>query len=523
MLYSLFLIVKFMMIKVLTKIPLIKSLVKLRARQITIVETVEQCEQIAVKLEKSSTYLPIIGLDCEWVSQNEIRHPVALLQISDANGICSLIRLSKFKTIPSSLSKILSNPNVIKVGVAISDDAHLLMNDYNLEISGYIDLRFLAREFHLQERSLAALAYKLLGCELDKDWRVRASDWEADLLSNRQIEYAALDAYIGFKILEKLRNKTISWRDWLFSTNKQKWDKFIFKYSEFKNVPFKNVRTNANINSKSKPNVRSYSTSTIKAAKVYDNCLMENIDGTVMSTCSHKKVDWYITQGLAELVNDNPRTIRLNFPADFKNRNDNFSVLPRADICTVCGRTEYFRKKSIIPKEFVRYMPTSAKSHITHDTLLLCYWCHIKSNTFDFAIRKQLFDKCQIKELNPNKYQKIPVYTKIMRSKSLAKTLLKSQNKLPDEVYNKLKLEIAEIYNIRPDRVFDSYLEILLTIKNLKYTANDKQQNNAAEKVVKHFLELDAINELKAIWRQHFLDTMKPKYLPQFWSVSYEG
>lgn len=66
----------------------------------------------------------------------------------------------------------------------------------------------------------------------------------------------------------------------------------------------------------------------------------------------------YISQGLAKLVNDDPKTIRLNFPADLKNRKDDFSVLPRENICTVCGRSEHFRKKSIIPKEFVRHMPS---------------------------------------------------------------------------------------------------------------------------------------------------------------------
>lgn len=55
-----------------------------------------------------------------------------------------------------------------------------------------------------------------------------------------------------------------------------------------------------------------------------------------------------------------------------------------------------------------------------------------------------------------------------MRSKNVAKTLLKFRNKLSDEKLNKLKLEIAETYNIRPDRVFDSFLETILTIKNLK-------------------------------------------------------
>lgn len=41
-----------MMIKVFTKIPLLRSLVKLRPRQIDVVETIEQCENIATKLQK---------------------------------------------------------------------------------------------------------------------------------------------------------------------------------------------------------------------------------------------------------------------------------------------------------------------------------------------------------------------------------------------------------------------------------------------------------------------------------------
>lgn len=89
------------------------------------------------------------------------------------------------------------------------DDAYLLMKDYNIKVTGCIDLRYLAKDCYLQERSLAALAYKLLGCELDKDWRVRASDWEAETLSDRQIEYAALDAYVAVKIFEQLRNMKV--------------------------------------------------------------------------------------------------------------------------------------------------------------------------------------------------------------------------------------------------------------------------------------------------------------------------
>jgi len=55
-----------------------------------------------------------------------------------------------------------------------------------------------------------------------------------------------------------------------------------------------------------------------------------------------------------------------------------------------------------------------------------------------------------------------------MRSKSLAKTLLKSREKLPDSVIYKLKLEIAETYNMKPDRLFDYFLKTLLTVKSLR-------------------------------------------------------
>lgn len=42
------------------------------------------------------------------------------------------------------------------------------------------------------------------------------------------------------------------------------------------------------------------------------------------------------------------------------------------------------------------------------------------------------------------------------------------------------------------------------------------------EKVVKEFQENNGgLIELEKIWRQHFLTTMKPKFLPSLWSVSH--
>ena len=47
---------------------------------------------------------------------------------------------------------------------------------------------------------MAGLASSFLGLRMDKDWRVRASDWEADDLSERQSLYAANDALVSINI-----------------------------------------------------------------------------------------------------------------------------------------------------------------------------------------------------------------------------------------------------------------------------------------------------------------------------------
>ena len=60
--------------------------------------------------------------------------------------------------------------------------------------------------------SLSALSQQILGIALDKDWRIRCSDWEAESLSERQIQYAADDAIVAVKIfimlaISKLKEK----------------------------------------------------------------------------------------------------------------------------------------------------------------------------------------------------------------------------------------------------------------------------------------------------------------------------
>jgi hypothetical protein len=77
------------------------------------------------------------------------------------------------------------------------------------KVSGFdvvscVDLRHLVVRYraHEDKLGLEALAFmsRTLGVKLDKDWKLRAGDWEAETLSTRQLEYTANHALVAVNI-----------------------------------------------------------------------------------------------------------------------------------------------------------------------------------------------------------------------------------------------------------------------------------------------------------------------------------
>ena len=67
-------------------------------------------------------------------------------------------------------------------------------------------------------------------------------------------------------------------------------------------------------------------------------------DGEVLANCNKEKVQWYLEKDLAEIICQDPLTIRLKFePNGRKNRDqndlydDSFYVAERENKCVVCG------------------------------------------------------------------------------------------------------------------------------------------------------------------------------------------
>ena len=73
--------------------------------------------------------LPVLGMDCEWVSKGGAARPICLLQLATCCGLVLLVRLHTVGGFPTGLREILATPKIFKAGMAVSDDARKLMAD----------------------------------------------------------------------------------------------------------------------------------------------------------------------------------------------------------------------------------------------------------------------------------------------------------------------------------------------------------------------------------------------------------
>lgn len=146
----------------------------------------------------------VLGFDIEskpCFSKGE-KNPPALLQLagSECVYIFRLIDLS----LPDSLCALLADPNIIKSGVALHDDLKDLKGLRDFSPAGFVDLGAAARKAGLQHHGLKGLAALLMGFRISKS--VQRSNWANEHLTEKQITYAATDAWLSRELyFEMLR------------------------------------------------------------------------------------------------------------------------------------------------------------------------------------------------------------------------------------------------------------------------------------------------------------------------------
>eukprot|EP00116_Pleurobrachia_bachei_P008143 sb/3468405/ len=198
-----------------------------------VVTTVSECDHYLSQYFADSQF---VGLDCEWPTYTgRGSGKITLIQIASLD-VALLFQVKRMGVITEKLMRFLEDKKIYKAGVEIHLDGEKLKKDWGVDMKGKVEIRktlrhspiFMEwmvkelREFEAQletkirfkpgfaaaqERrgwkpklGLQGLASSFLEIHLEKDLELRSGNWDAADLTEKQKEYAAMDAWIGLKI-----------------------------------------------------------------------------------------------------------------------------------------------------------------------------------------------------------------------------------------------------------------------------------------------------------------------------------
>jgi hypothetical protein len=142
----------------------------------------------------------VLGFDIEWkpfFSKTGKQNKASLLQLSSNDDVL-LIQLFQV-SVSNGLREVLGDECIKKVGVGIVADAVKMLGDWGVIVNGLVNLG--------QGKSLAKVAFAATEIRLSKHKKICLSNWENKTLTNAQIIYAALDAWVAsesFAVLSRV-------------------------------------------------------------------------------------------------------------------------------------------------------------------------------------------------------------------------------------------------------------------------------------------------------------------------------
>jgi ribonuclease D len=178
------------------------NLLPLRAYQgkVQVVTEASHFPKIANEIAKYK----VVGFDTETRPsfKKGQSYKLALIQLATPAKVY-LIR-THYTGLNEHIVSIFENPNIIKAGVAIRDDIKALQTIAKFTPTSFIELATLSRAVGLQVESVKKLAALMLGFRISKS--AQTSNWEAPTLTEKQIEYAATDAWVCLELYGKLKD-----------------------------------------------------------------------------------------------------------------------------------------------------------------------------------------------------------------------------------------------------------------------------------------------------------------------------
>lgn len=232
--------------------------------------------------------------------------------------------------------------------------------------------------------------------------------------------------------------------------------------------------------------------------KIYDNISMVSPEGLHMCFIGKKRANWYLKRGLAIPTGD--KAIQLTFqPNGLGHYYDIHRNVPMKNQCVVCGNTKIseLSRHHCVPECFRKHFPDRWKSYRSHEILFLCIKCH---NRYEIEATK-------VKKVLVAPYGGDEIVSSFREIINNILTLLRYGDIMPPERSSRLIKKIKEYFSL--NEINSAILRDLLELQP------PNPYKSVAQNVTNHY-------EFSKFWKQHFVDIMKPKYLPSYWKPEYE-
>lgn len=231
-------------------------------------------------------------------------------------------------------------------------------------------------------------------------------------------------------------------------------------------------------------------------SEIYDSYSMYSPDGKFMCYCNKKKAYWYINKNLANWINDKEFQLIFEPNGDGKAHNPYYAQKMK-NCCVVCGAEKDLNKHHVVPYVFRSRFPISYKESNHHDIVAICIDCHEKYEKQANILKKEIADELNISMINGLSLEQVK-NKKILSARQLLE-----------------KINNGEIKDIPDSRV------ALLRIKAAEPLYENITVSGAiwADQIMKNVLSNNNLYPFVKRWRNHFIEIMKPNFLPKYWSV----
>ena len=145
----------------------------------------------------------IIALDSETMGLNPKRDKLCLVQISNGDEICHLVKIDLSNEKPINLIKILKNNKIQKIFHYARFDVAVFKHNFKINIKNIYCTKIASKlvRTYTDNHGYKDLCSELLGKSISKT--EQSSDWGGDLTKDQQ-KYAATDVLHLHKIKDKL-------------------------------------------------------------------------------------------------------------------------------------------------------------------------------------------------------------------------------------------------------------------------------------------------------------------------------